>query len=101
MQEIDEIVKVIREWDPEARIILFGSRARGDHLKHSDYDLIVVSKRFEGVPFIRRAALLLKHLYRKGVVLPLEFLCYTVEEFERKKDELGIVREAVSYGTEL
>ncbi|MDK2373024.1 MAG: nucleotidyltransferase domain-containing protein [Candidatus Korarchaeota archaeon] len=101
MQEINEIIRAIREWDPEARIILFGSRARGEHLKYSDYDLIVVSKRFEGIPFIRRSALLLKHLYRRGIVMPLELLCYTTEEFERKKEELGVVREAVSYGVEL
>jgi len=30
------------------------SRARGDHLKTSDVDLIVVSPDFAGIPFLQR-----------------------------------------------
>ncbi len=101
MREVDKIVRAIRRWDPEARIILFGSRARGDHLKESDYDLIVISRKFEGMRFSSRASLLLKLLYKEGIVLPLELLCYTPEEFERKKSMIGIVKEALSYGVEL
>jgi len=36
------------------RLILFGSRARGDHLLASDYDFIVVSEAFAGQPFPTR-----------------------------------------------
>ncbi|KPL15637.1 MAG: hypothetical protein AMS26_07085 [Bacteroides sp. SM23_62] len=35
-----KIKKTVSELDPEARIILFGSRARGDHGKESDWDLL-------------------------------------------------------------
>ncbi len=39
---IHEMVKIIVEgWNPQ-QIILFGSRARGDHNDHSDVDLLVV-----------------------------------------------------------
>jgi predicted nucleotidyltransferase len=34
---------IIRSVDPE-KIILFGSRARGDHNKESDYDICVIKK---------------------------------------------------------
>ncbi len=101
MQEIDRVIRAIRRWDPEARIILFGSRARGDHLKGSDYDIIVISGKFEGMRFSDRASLLLKTLYRERIILPLELLCYTPEEFERKRKMIGVVREALSYGIEL
>lgn len=35
------------------KIILFGSRARGDHLKMSDFDFIIVSPDFEGFTLSR------------------------------------------------
>jgi hypothetical protein len=39
-------------------------------------------------------------VYREVLDLPASFdiLCYTPEEFERKKREIGIVREAVKEG---
>ena len=82
---LKKLLRAVRCRDPNARVILFCSRARGDYLSHSDYDLIVVSSRFEGVSFPRRAALLAKELYKRGVVDNFEFLCYTPEEFDKKK----------------
>lgn len=80
------------------RVILFGSRARGDWLKESDYDFIVVSPQFEGVHFVRRPV----ELYRYWKGHPgVELLCYTPEEFERKRRQISIVREAVREGVEL
>ena len=96
-----KLVEAIRCWDPEAKIILFGSRARGDYIRESDYDLIIVSSRFAGVPFIRRAAILAKEVFKRDVKGRFEFLCYTPEEFERKRRELGIVSSAVVEGIEL
>lgn len=40
----------------------FGSRARGDALKHSDLDLIIVSKAFEGINFLKRIAMVISDL---------------------------------------
>ena len=95
------VVEAIRSWDPRARVILFGSRARGDHLLNSDYDLIVVSSRFQGIPFPRRAAAILKELYRRGVHGDFELLCYTPEELERKAREIGVVSVALREGIEI
>jgi len=51
--------KVRRRFSPEA-MILFGSRARDEHLKQSDYDLIIISKKFEGIHFLERIYQLLE-----------------------------------------
>jgi len=59
------VILAIRRWDPDARIFLFGSRARGNHLKDSDYDLIVVSSRFEGIPFTKRIVMLTRKMNRE------------------------------------
>ena len=80
------------------KVILFGSRARGDWLQESDYDFVVVAERFEGVHFVKRPV----ELYQYWEGQPgVELLCYTPEEFERKRRQISIVREAVREGIEL
>ena len=78
--------------------IFFGSRVRGDYLEHSDVDLIVVSDDFEGIFFPDRSTAMYKFW---DVGLPLEVLCYTVKEFEKKKQMIGLVQDAVSEGISL
>lgn len=98
MSTPEEIARIIKKHYPDAMVLLFGSRARGDYLVTSDIDLIVVSSRFKGVEFVKRPVQVLKVLYREGVRAPLDLLCYTPEEFERKRREIGIVREALRTG---
>ncbi len=78
--------------------ILFGSRARGDYLDTSDVDLIVVSNDFSNLNFRKRMAEAIE--YWDGNV-DLEVICYTPEEFEKKKKQIGIVRQAVEEGIEI
>jgi len=101
VDEITErVVKAIRERIPDARVILFGSRARGDALKDSDIDLIVVSKVFEGMHFTDRASYVLRILWEADILPPVDLLCYTPEEFEERRRKISIVREALLYGVE-
>jgi predicted nucleotidyltransferase len=80
------------------RVIAFGSRVRGDALSDSDLDLVLVSPWFASVRFLERAPAVLQLLdYPAG----LELLCYTPEEFEQKRQELGVVRVAVEEGLTL
>jgi predicted nucleotidyltransferase len=76
-------------------LILFGSHARGTATDQSDYDFIVVSPDFEGVPFIKRAGRLLP-LRERGH--SYDFLCYTPAEFEKLSSEATVVREAARTG---
>ena len=89
--------KLIDSYRP-ARVLVFGSRAQGNPLEESDLDLLIVSKSFEGVPFIERAHRL---LWTLQVPFPIEVLCYTPEEFERKREEIGIVKAASEEGLNL
>lgn len=58
----------------------------------------LVSPRFAPMPLLRRAATVLELLdYPAG----LELLCYTPEEFEERRQEMGIVRVAVEQGITL
>lgn len=80
------------------RAIAFGSRVRGDAITTSDLDLILVSPRFATVPFLKRPVHVLESLGYPG---GLELLCYTPEEFEEKRQEMGIVRVALEEGVTL
>jgi predicted nucleotidyltransferase len=84
-------------FNPEM-IILFGSRARGDHLEDSDIDLLVVAKSFEGVPFFDRLRLAYGMWDKKE---DLEQICYTPQEFDDMRKRIGIVRQAVKEGIQL
>jgi uncharacterized protein len=42
---MDRVKKTIRSVDPKARVILFGSRARGDNNKISDWDFLVLTSK--------------------------------------------------------
>lgn len=82
-----------------AHVLLFGSRARGTALtRESDLDLLVVSEAFAGTPFLSRAG---EVLWTLQAPFPVEVLCYTPEEYSRKKEELGIVRVASEEGIDL
>lgn len=102
-RDVEKVVEVLKKSIPDARIILFGSRARGGAMKTSDIDLIIVSKIFESMHFTDRASFVLKILWKNRALpmVDMDILCYTPDEFEKKKNEIGIVKEALSYGIEL
>lgn len=81
------------------RLILFGSRAGKRHRKDSDIDLILVSAHKEKLKLLRR----LYHDWHivQKIGYPVDFLCYTPDEFDILKDRVSIVREALREGTEI
>ena len=75
---LDEIVAILKSYDPE-RIILFGSRARGEADEYSDYDLIVIKHTDRS--FLDRLRDMVPYL--RQITRPADILVYTPEEFER------------------
>ncbi len=80
------------------RIFLFGSRASGEPDRDSDIDLIIVSPDFRGTNFIERGAKMYDYW---TLNYPVDFLCYTPEEFNELKKQITIVKEAVENGIEI
>ena len=77
------------------RMLLFGSRARGDWLLTSDADLMIVSPDFQGRRFVDRSAEILG--YWRGCV-DLEAFCYTPAEIAERRREIGIIARALKEG---
>ena len=90
---LEEIPTLIRERYVDAEIFLFGSYARGDWLRDSDIDLIVVSEGFEGVPWPERVGAI-RNLLPSDV--GFDILAYTPREFEEAK-ERSLIRDASRY----
>ena len=89
--------RVKKAYSPE-RVILFGSRARGDNFRTSDFDFIIVSDKFRDTPFRERPSSLYDFWDQP---VDLEAICYTPEEFARKIKQYGTVRTAVEEGIQL
>ncbi|MBI4181543.1 MAG: nucleotidyltransferase domain-containing protein [Candidatus Aenigmarchaeota archaeon] len=83
---------------PIERMIVFGSTASGKAGKDSDIDLLIVSPRFRQLNFFQRGARMYDFW---NLPYPVDFLCYTPEEFNRLKRQRTIVREAVEHGIEI
>ena len=91
------VKKINQKYTPEL-ILLFGSRARKDHLLESDVDMIIVSKKFKNIKWpVRLGDVAVEW---EGFV-DIEPLCYTPEEFAVKKKQIGIVQQAVKEGVVL
>lgn len=92
IRDIEHLREIFRSSPFDVKsVYLFGSRARGDFLEGSDWDILIVSPDFANIPFPERATFVLKRMPLRGV----ELLCYTEEEFEKKSEEIGIVQEAL------
>ncbi|MCK4353016.1 nucleotidyltransferase domain-containing protein [candidate division WOR-3 bacterium] len=88
------IKRIVEEVDPD-KIILFGSRARSENKKWSDYDICVLKKDVEH----RRK--LAQQIYRKlfGVDASVDVIVETPEKFDKLKDKWFLVySEIAKYG---
>jgi predicted nucleotidyltransferase len=72
------------------RIILFGSRARGDADDRSDVDLLVIKRsvtdRYEELVQLNQSL--------RGLLLPVDLLLVSEQEFEERASQAGTVEHA-------
>lgn len=96
-----EIINKLKEFKKQNKIdkmYLFGSMATGRTHKYSDVDLLVVSKHFRRKSILQRSP----KLYMKwNLEYPVDFLCYSPEEFNKLKRQITIVRQAVKTGIKI
>ncbi len=104
-KEITKIIRGVKEFKEKSKkefgiykIIIFGSVARGKISEHGDIDLVLVSKKFSKKRFFDRSTGLRK-FWRLDY--PVDFLCYSPEEFEREKNRVSIINEALREGIEV
>lgn len=82
---------LVREIEPD-RIILFGSRARGDSNEQSDYDICVLKS---GIVHRRKVA---KHIYRLlyDINAPVDVIVDTPEHFDQLKNNRFLIYKEIA-----
>lgn len=96
--ELKEFKKKLNKDYPVDHLILFGSTATGKATKDSDIDLIIVSKKFKKLNFMQRGAKMYNYWTLRK---PVDFICYTPEEFNKRKNGVTIVKQALKEGKEI
>jgi predicted nucleotidyltransferase len=96
------IKKTVQACLPGARIVLFGSHARGDQDRHSDYDLLIITPETftpqEKIHWSNR----LDRAIVKAIKAPVDLLLNSEEEIRQKKELPGhIIRSAMREGIAL
>lgn len=97
-EDLNQLLRDIRKRFHDAKIFLFGSRAKGNATQDSDYDLIVISKKFEKTPFVNRAGEIWLHT---DAALAADMLCYTPEEFARQSKISIVLKDAMKHAVPL
>ena len=96
---IQDLLEPLREAlaeKPGQRVILFGSRARGEEDWHSDIDLVLVAETKR--PFPERFKDFWELIY--AMLRPVQMLIYTPEEFSRLQREKNLfLRHVLEEGT--
>ena len=96
---LDKVINRLKREFPIKRAYLFGSRARGDYHKKSDYDLLIIVEESSDSKVDREVKAL---ELIKDLDISADIFIYTQSEFVDWKDDFGSIPErAVSLGQEL
>jgi hypothetical protein len=106
-RELERYLERVTDRWPIQRALLGGARvddfngAPPQRERGPEYVLVLVSEYFDGVPWLER-------VYQAGRLwdalemgAPADVHCYTPPEFERKREQLRLVRETAEHGLEL
>ncbi len=88
---LNSIKTTVLSYLPESKVLLFGSRARGDFNGRSDFDLLVVTKN----DIDAREKMNLESKISKSLVyslnMPFDVLLYSQRDVELKKNAKGLI----------
>lgn len=105
MGKKESLIKNIRQFKLKAnkefkiaKLLLFGSQARGTATKESDIDLIVISKQFKNIVQRKRATKMYDYW---DALKPVDFLCYTPDEFNKAKKKNSFIAESAKTAVEI
>ena len=98
--ELRQTIEIIKQIANPVRIVLFGSRARGEHTVSSDYDLLIVTKNVRNERDITRK--IYKELYTQGIDLDIELLAVDEDRWNDDRNRFDLIyRHIDSEGIEL
>lgn len=93
-EELKQFKTDIKNAFLDAKILLFGSRAKGTARPDSDYDLIIISKAFENISPIERPY---KVWMKSTANIAADLLCYAPNEVDKIAKSSVVLRDALKY----
>lgn len=95
IKNLTNFKKSVNKDFPVNKMIFFGSMVSGKPHRYSDIDLIIVSPKFKKLNFFQRGVKMYDYW---NLDYPVDFLCYSPEEFRKLSKQITIVREALKTG---
>jgi hypothetical protein len=106
-RELERYLERVTDRWPVQRALLGGARvedlrgAPAQRERGPEYVLVLVSEHFDGVPWLERVYQTASLWDALEMGAHADVHCYTPQEFERKREQLRVVREAADHGLEL
>ena len=95
---VEKLVRALEKRGIRVReVYVFGSRVRGDWLKTSDIDVVIVSEDFRGLRFLDRLELIERVEWEEQITPHIEAIPLTPEELEERKRTSIVLRDAQKY----
>lgn len=91
--ELNQAIDIIKQKANPERIILFGSRARGDNDPSSDYDILIVTRKAGNEREITRSVY--KEMYQQNIMLDIELIAISQNKWKSSKDQLGLIYKQI------
>lgn len=87
--QLNQIKNTIQQFLPDATVLLFGSRARGEEKLQSDFDLLIIT----GVVMSHHEKMQYEKKIRQSLTVsfeqPFDIILQTQEEWRDKKEQVG------------
>ena len=96
MEVLEQIKNIIVEETNPQQVILFGSRARGDHRPDSDYDLLVIfAKPYDVNPGLHPIDKIYRAFYKHKIRVSTDILAITSDRYAELSKEMGLVYKPI------
>ncbi len=87
--QLHEIKNTIQQFLPDASVLLFGSRARGDEKLQSDFDLLIITGAVMDLRQKMQYEKKIRQSLTESFEQPFDIILQTQEEWRDKKEQVG------------
>jgi len=94
LESVERLIRAVSGRFKIEDAYIFGSYVKGTWLKTSDVDLIVVSRDFEGMDYMKRLDIINEVAWREGIRPHVEVIPLTPDELQRRKRSSAVIRDA-------
>jgi predicted nucleotidyltransferase len=96
---LSTIKSTVKSYLPDAKVLLFGSRARGDYNKDSDFDIMIITPQTLASEEKKSWRIKIKQTLTNALEVPIDILINSEKEIDAKKKLPGhTVRWAIKEG---